>query len=99
MERRVSGQLITALTLLYVARHQDREGGVTTSDLSRWLGLPSATASRNSYYWADGTPDMPHAGYGLMAIHIDPEDRRKRILKLTPKGEAFINQLEEIING
>ena len=92
-------QIGTALALLYVARHQNRSEGVTTADLTRWLGMTSAAASRNSYYWADGTPDMPNAGYGLINISIDPMDRRKRTLRLTPKGEAFVNQLEELING
>lgn len=90
-------QLSTALTLLYIASRQDE--GVTTQDLQKWLGLSSASASRNTYYWGEGTPDMPHAGYGLIDVAIDPGDRRRRILRLTPRGEAFVNQLKEELNG
>lgn len=92
-------QLSIALALLYIAQHQDRDEGVTTNDLTKWLGMAPAAASRNSYYWADGTPDMPHAGYGLIKIIVSPTDRRRRSMRLTPKGEAFVNQLEEILNA
>lgn len=92
-------QLSTALALLYVAQNEDVEGGVTTRDLSDWLGFTPAAASRNSYYWADGTSDMPNSGYGLIRVDIDPMDRRKRLLSLTPRGKHFISKLEEIIDG
>lgn len=92
-------QMMTALTLLYVARHQDRDGGVTTNDLQRWIGIHSSSASRNTYYWGDGTADMPNAGFNMMRIDIDPADRRRRLIRLTPRGEAFVAQLEEILYG
>lgn len=95
----VKMQLSTAMALLYVAKYQDRDGGVTTADLSKWLGVTAAAASRNSYYWADGTHDMPGGGFGLISISIDQEDRRRRCLRLTPRGEAFIDQLREVANG
>ena len=91
----INMQLSTAMSLLYVARFQDRDGGVTTSDLTNWLGLSTASASRNSYYWADGTKDMPNSGYNLITVVPDPVDRRRRQLRLTPRGEAFIRQLDE----
>ena len=88
-------QLSTILTLLYVAQHEDEKEGVTTKNLQDWVGLLSGTATRNAYYWADGHKDMPNSGYGLLEVMIHPDDRRRRILKLTPKGRAFISQIEE----
>lgn len=92
-------QVSTALTLLYVARFQDEGEGVTTGDLTKWLGLTPAAASRNAYYWGEGTNDMPHAGYNLVSVVIDPLDRRRRSLRLTSRGEAFVRQLKEAFNG
>lgn len=56
-------QRSTALTLLYIARHQDRPEGVTTGDLTKWIGMTPASTSRNQYYWGEAvtkclTPDM-----------------------------------------
>ncbi|WP_422048047.1 hypothetical protein [Shimia sp.] len=95
----VKMQISTALALIYVAKFQDRPEGVTTADLQKWLGVSSAAASRNSYYWGDGTQDMPNAGFGLIRVEMDPMDRRKRVLRLTPRGEAFVNQLKGIVDG
>lgn len=90
-------QLSTALSLLYIARYQDRPEGVTTGDLTKWIGLTPAAASRNSYYWAEGSVDMPGSGYGLVSIVVDPLDRRKRLLRLTARGEAFVRQIGELM--
>lgn len=95
----VKMQLNTALTLLYVARHQNRPEGVTHADLMRWLGVSTASVSRNLYYWEEGGEQTPNAGYNLIEIKRDIKDRRRRVLCLTPRGEAFINQLEEILDG
>nr|DAU76316.1 MAG TPA: Transcriptional regulator [Caudoviricetes sp.] len=92
-------QLSTALTLLYVARFQDEPDGVTTGDLTKWLGMTPAASSRNTYYWGEGTPDMPHSGYRLVDVVVDPIDRRKRLLRLTARGEAFVRQLKETLDG
>ena len=86
-------QVSTALTLLYVARFQDEPEGVTTGDLIKWLGMTPASASRNTYYWGEGTNEMPNAGFNLMSVVADPMDRRKRDLRLTSRGVAFLRQL------
>lgn len=90
-------QISTAQVLLYISHHQDKEGGLSTGELRAALGMTPATASRNSYYWADGTPAMPGSGYGMVTIHVDPMDRRRRVLRLTPKGKNFIDTLEQLV--
>lgn len=92
-------QVGTALVLLYVARHQDTPDGITSGDLMRWLGFAPAVASRNVRYWGEGVDEMPNAGYRLIAQHPDPLDRRRLLLRLTPRGEAFVRQLKEVLHG
>ena len=65
------------MTLLFIAKHQGREGGVSTKDLTT-LGMNTTTASRNSYYWGEGLAGQPLTGFGLVSIKIDPNDRRRR---------------------
>ena len=48
-------QITTALVLLLVAKHQDREGGLSTQDIAKMLDAPSGSISLNTYYWAEGT--------------------------------------------
>ena len=79
--------------LLFVAKNQDRQGGVTTSDLKDELGLSSAAASRYSYYWSYGHADPTHATSAMMDMVIDTKDRRKRLLRLTDKGELFLRSV------
>jgi DNA-binding MarR family transcriptional regulator len=35
----------------------------------------------------------------LITVALDPQDRRRRLIRLTAKGQAFINQLEETLEG
>lgn len=95
----VKMQLSTVLTLLYVAKYQDRPDGVTSNDLTKWIGITNSAASRNTYYWSDGTPEMTHGGYKLITVTIDKLDRRRRNLRLTKEGEVFISRIKEIMDG
>ncbi|MEM8629949.1 MAG: hypothetical protein AAGF74_01810 [Pseudomonadota bacterium] len=90
-------QLSTALTLLYVARHQNTEGGVSTGDIGKWVGITPAAASRNSYYWAEGTDDMPQGGRQLITVAPDPRDRRRRVTQLTLDGETVVRELNALL--
>lgn len=86
-------QLSTVLTLLLVAEHDEDPKGFSTQDVQRLLGVSNAAASRNTAYWSHGVDEMPGSGHGFISIDFDLVDRRKRSLRLTPKGRAFINQL------
>jgi DNA-binding MarR family transcriptional regulator len=70
-------QVTTALGFLFVAQHHDRPGGPTTRAMARELNLTSTSASRITYYWADK---------GYLSVSIDPADKRRRIVSLTPKS-------------
>lgn len=92
-----SMQVSTVMVLLYVAEMEDKAGGLSTVDVQQAVGLSNAAASRNTNYWGPGTKSMTDAGTGYISVDFDPLDRRKRLLRLTPKGRAFVTQLMEVI--
>jgi hypothetical protein len=85
-------QVSTILTLLEIALAEDKDEEISVQDLEKRIGLLSGTSSRNVYYWGEGHKDM-RGGHEMVDVRIDPIDRRKRSLRLTHKGRAFINQL------
>lgn len=92
-------QLSTVLTFLEIAKADIKGETITTKDIETRVGIRSGTSTRNIYYWAEGHKDM-RGGHHMVDVHIDRQDMRKRILKLTPKGRFFINQLiEGLKNG
>lgn len=87
-------QVSTILTLLEVALAEETRQDIAVQDIERYVGLKSGTASRNVRYWSDeGHSDMPNSGYDLVSVVLSLEDRRRRDIKLTSKGKAFINNL------
>lgn len=46
-------QISMARVLLFVARNQDQEGGLTTGAFKRALSMTNSSASRNVYYKVD----------------------------------------------
>lgn len=83
-------QLSTLLTLLYVAQR----GQSAQKSIEETLRLSSAAASRNVSYWSPVKADRK-VGKGFIERAEDPCDRRHKILKLTPKGEQFIERVRE----
>ncbi|WP_349434265.1 hypothetical protein [Pararhizobium sp. A13] len=85
-------QVSTMLTLLEIAAAGLDKRSIAVQDLEQKIGMLSGTASRNALYWAEGHNDM-RGGHKMVDISIDPNDRRKRSLKLTSKGRAFIDSI------
>lgn len=76
------------LSLLLIARNE----GLSLKELANKAGVGMASASR--YVAAFGKPGKPGGkGLGLVTAVEDPEERRKKIITLTPKGKTFINKL------
>jgi DNA-binding MarR family transcriptional regulator len=88
-------QVSTILTLLEIALAEQRSQDISVQDIEQRVGLQSGTASRNVYYWGEGHKDM-RGGFEFINIGFDPNDRRKRSLRLTNKGKAFVG---DIIRG
>lgn len=85
-------QVSTILTLLEIALAEEEGRDCSTKDIEASLGVLSGTASRNTYYWERGHSDMVGA-YEYVTVILDPRDRRRRLLRLTPRGRHFVNQL------
>ena len=84
-------QLSTVMTLLEIAAADIDGREISVLDIEKAVGLLSGTASRNVYYWGEGHKDMK-GGHNFIKIDFGT-DRRKRSLRLTPKGNAFISNL------
>ena len=70
--------------------------GITMRDVEERMGVANATTSRNINYWCKWrryeTPGMD-----FLSIDPDPRDRRYKIVTVTPKGEAFLAKVNELM--
>lgn len=92
-------QMITALCLLNVMAMIHKQGGSTVRDVERGLSMSSGSASRNVSYWGEGNKDSKVSGHGFLDWEIDPQDRRRRVLNLTPEGKKFMKAITAIVHG
>lgn len=77
-----------AYSLLLIARYE----GLSVKDLAHRADIGMATASR--YVSQFGKTVRPgENGMGLVEAVDDPMERRKKIIKLTPKGKQVIAKL------
>lgn len=90
-------QVSTILTLLEIAAAEQRGEDISVQDIEKRVGLQSGTASRNVYYWGEGHKEMK-GGHQMITIDFDINDRRRRSLRLTAKGKAFIRDMLEGVN-
>lgn len=94
-------QIHVISTLLYIASHDDCHKQALEEDLPF---MTRASTSRNTDWlskWHRLT--LPNGrrkpGLGLIRKEVDPTDRRRSILSLTPKGKQLIAQIKEILYG
>lgn len=80
--------LAQALCLLLIARYE----GLSLSELAAKAEVGMASASRYVSAMGKPGPRNKHA-LGFVTSTEDPLERRKKIIGLTSKGRAFINQL------
>lgn len=74
-----------------------RKPGCSPGDLIDELGISSASAARLVARVSDWeTPVIK--GLGLVRSEMDPYDRRKRNLFLTPEGQRLINRVVEALS-
>lgn len=72
--------------------------GTSLTNIANRVGITLATASR--YVSALGKMDRHHReGLKLVESFEDPMERRKKIIRLTPKGKAFINRVYGELNA
>lgn len=82
-----------ALSFLTVARHE----GLSIRELSERLGIAQSSASRNvaalSRWHSFGKP-----GHDLVQSEEDPRERRRKVVTLTSKGRALVEDLRAIVS-
>jgi len=77
--------------LLWIAK----KGEVTVSEVAQFLDVPSSTASRIcDQLDVKGVGKTP--GYQLVEV-VPSRDRRQKVLKVSPKGEALFDDLRELM--
>ena len=91
-DKEIPAQVIA--TFLYVASHDD----CLKSDLEKELMFSTASGSRNTD-WLSDFHRLNKAGLGLLIKYRDPTNRRKQILKLSPKGRILAKQLKQLLYG
>ncbi|GGF32889.1 hypothetical protein GCM10011611_43830 [Aliidongia dinghuensis] len=83
-----------ALSFLTIAQRE----GMSMGELAQHLGIAQSSASRNiaalSKWHSFGK-----AGHDLVEAHEDPRERRRKLVKLTPKGQRLVEILQAIMGG
>ena len=67
------------------------------TDLTEWLGMAQSTVSRNVSYLSKRNR-LGKAGLGLVESMENPDDRRYKIVRLTPKGQKLAKLLDNLEN-
>ena len=93
--REIPAQAVTVL--LYVASHNpchkqaiEEDQNLTTASCSRMLGFIHDGPARKGVK----TP-----GLGLVTKYTDPSNKRRQLVKLSPKGEQLVKLIKQTIYG
>lgn len=92
LDREVPAQVLA--TFFYVAAHNNCHKQAVEEDLN----LSTAAGSRCTDKLTDQSW-VNKPGLDLIIKETDPSNRRRQQLRLTKKGEALIQQIEEILYG
>ena len=88
-------QAQTIAVFLEVARQPE---GIKMQELAEKVGISQSSVSRNvaalSHMHRVGRP-----GYDLVVAFEDPAERRRKIVRLTPKGKRVAKELERVLDG
>ena len=90
LDKEIPAQVIA--TFLYVATHDD----CNKIDLEKALAFSSASGSRNTD-WLSAYHRLNKPGLGLIIKYRDPNNRRRQVLQLSPKGRILVQQLKKIL--
>lgn len=88
LDREMPGQCVS--TFLYVASHD----GCHKQAIEDALALSTAASSRNTDLLSTGRIGNRRSGLELISKEYDPMNRRRQIMRLTPKGRQVINQMK-----
>lgn len=69
---------------------------ISLQDIQTATGLPSSSHTRNVQLFCK-TQRVGKPGHNLVAAYEDINDRRRKFVKLTPKGRVFKERLLEVV--
>lgn len=85
-------QMQTAQTFIAVAM----QPGITMKELSEKVGISQASCSRNVSALSR-VHRLNKPGMDLVVAAEDPMERRRKVVKLTPKGQRLAETLKQVI--
>ena len=87
-----------AVSFLNIALHEDKEEGLAVQDLESLVGLSQSATSRNVQALSKWfKPKVP--GHDLVESFENPMDRRKKIVRLTQKGQHMISGISKLLGS
>ena len=84
----------TIAVFFYVCQYGAVDG-VSMKNISRELSIAQSTVSRNCYKLSDKIKKGP--GIGLLQSFEDPMERRRKLVRLTPRGKRVYRTLSELV--
>ena len=84
----------TIAVFFYVCLYSGADG-VSMQTISQKLDIAQSSVSRNCYKLGDRTRDG--IGIGLLQSFEDPEERRRKLVRLTAKGRRVFNTLSGMV--
>ena len=84
----------TIAVFFYVCQYGAVDG-VSMKNISKELSIAQSTVSRNCYKLSDKIKEKP--GIGLLQSFEDPMERRRKLVRLTPRGKRVYSTLSELV--
>lgn len=89
-----------AFSLLLIAQGETEEGGgLTVTDLSRQGQFALSSSSRYVQCLGGRKDRHGRPGQELVSDPRDPADDRRKVLRLTPKGNRIISRIHHTLGG
>ena len=85
----------TIAVFFYVCLYGGADG-VSMQTISQKLDIAQSSVSRNCYKLGDRTRDG--IGIGLLQSFKDPEEGRRKLVRLTAKGRRVFKTLTDLVN-
>ena len=90
-------QAQTMLAFIFIARNAKNSTPVTVRDVGEFLGVTSASASRNVAVLGKWSRHNK-PGHDLVYSYENPERRIEKFIDLTPKGKRVAETIEELFD-